>query len=110
MATKLFVGSLSYNTTSEGLKEFFESAGSVSSADVVMDRETGRSRGFGFVEMGSEDEAQAAIKNLDGKELDGRAIMVSAAREKSEGGPRGGGRGGFGGGNRGGGNYPRFNR
>ena len=105
MATKLFVGSLSYSTTSEGLKEFFESVGSVTSADVIMDRESGRSRGFGFVEMASDDEAQAAIKSLDGKELDGRTIMVSVAREKSEGGRREGGRGGFGGGNRGGGSF-----
>lgn len=80
MATKLFVGSLAFSVTDDELADFFGSAGNVVSAKVIMDRETNRSRGFGFVEMGSDDEAQAAIKNLDGKELNGRAIAVNEAR------------------------------
>lgn len=80
MATKLFVGSLSYNTTDEGLEEFFKQAGNVVSAKVIFDRDTNRSKGFGFVEMGSDEEAKAAIAQLDGKELDGRQIAVNEAR------------------------------
>ncbi len=105
MATKLFVGSLSYNTTDATLEEFFAQAGNVVSAKVIMDRDTNRSKGFGFVEMGSDEEAKAAIAQLDGKELDGRTIAVNEARpqEKREnrsfgGGNRGGDRGGFRGG------------
>lgn len=105
MATKLYVGSLSYNTTNEGLKEFFETQGTVVSADVIMDRATNRSKGFGFVEMSTAEEADAAIKNLNDKELDGRAIMVSVAREKTEGGRRDGGRSFGGGRNNGGGSF-----
>lgn len=105
MATKLFVGSLSYNTTDASLEEFFASAGKVVSAKVIIDRDTNRSKGFGFVEMASEEEAQAAIKLLDGKELDGRTIAVNEARPQENrerrsfgGGDRGGNRstgGGF---------------
>ncbi|MDR3297836.1 MAG: RNA-binding protein [Candidatus Nomurabacteria bacterium] len=94
MATKLYVGGLSYNTKNEGLKEFFASQGNVVSADVIIDKFTNKSRGFGFVEMETAEEAQAAIDNLNGKDLDGRAISVNVAREKTEGGDRGGNRGG----------------
>lgn len=83
MATKLFVGSLPFSTTSEELKEVFAKAGSVVEANVVMDKMTGRSRGFGFVEMGSEDEAKKAITELNGTEVDGRKIFVSEARPQA---------------------------
>ncbi|HBT81099.1 RNA-binding protein [Candidatus Giovannonibacteria bacterium RIFCSPHIGHO2_01_FULL_48_47] len=109
MSTKLYVGSLSYSTTDESLREHFAQAGTVQSASVVMDKMTGRSRGFGFVEMASDEEAKKAIETLNGKELDGRALVVNEARPAGEGGagrPRGGGfprRGGGGGfGSRGG--------
>lgn len=101
MATKLFVGSLSYNTTDATLEEFFAQAGTVVSAKVIMDRDSGRSKGFGFVEMSSDEEAKAAIAQLDGKELDGRQIAVNEARPQENrerrpfgGGDRGGNRGG----------------
>lgn len=84
MAAKLFVGSLAWGVTDDQLKEFFQSAGEVVSAKVITDRETGRSRGFGFVEMSSDDEAKAAVDQLDGKELSGRAINVSQARENND--------------------------
>lgn len=84
MASKLYVGSLSFDTTNEALKELFETAGTVVSASVIMDRETNRSKGFGFVEMGTEQEANAAISALNGKELDGRTINVSMARPKED--------------------------
>ena len=80
MATKLYVGGIAYRTTNEGLKEAFEKAGTVVSAMVLMDKMTGRSRGFGFVEMGSEEEAQAAIQMWDGQELEGRRLKVNEAR------------------------------
>ncbi len=80
MATKLFVGSLSYSVNDDQLQDAFASCGTVVSAKVIMDRETGRSKGFGFVEMGSEDEAQKAIKEMNGKEVGGRAVTVSEAR------------------------------
>lgn len=98
MATKLFVGSLSWNVNDSQLKDFFAAAGNVVSATVIMDRETNRSKGFGFVEMSSDDEAKAAIDQLNGKELDGRAVTVSEARPREDR-PRGGG-GGYGGGQR----------
>ncbi|MBI2798487.1 RNA-binding protein [Candidatus Saccharibacteria bacterium] len=79
---KLFVGSLAWATTDESLKEFFSSVGTVESANVVTDKMTGRSRGFGFVEMSSEEEAKKAVDELNGKELDGREINVSEARSK----------------------------
>jgi RNA recognition motif-containing protein len=102
MATKLFVGSLSWNTTDDQLKDFFSTVGTVASASVIVDRETNRSKGFGFVEMSSDDEAKAAVDQLNGKELDGRAIVVNEARPREER-PRGsfggGNGGGYGGGN-----------
>jgi cold-inducible RNA-binding protein len=84
MATKLFVRSLSYNTTEAGLEEFFATVGKVLSAKIIIDRDTNRSKGFGFVEMGSDEEAAAAIRELDGKELDGRAIAVAEARPRDD--------------------------
>lgn len=84
MAKKLYVGSLSYNTTNESLKSAFEEAGAVESATVIMDRETGRSRGFGFVEMATDEDAKKAIDMLNGKELDGRAIIVNEARPMND--------------------------
>jgi cold-inducible RNA-binding protein len=103
MAKKLYIGSLSYGVTDDQLRDFFAQAGNVESAQVVMDRMSGRSRGFGFVEMATDEEAQRAIETLNGQELDGRAIMVNEARPMSDrprrtggsGGGFGGGRGGF---------------
>jgi RNA recognition motif-containing protein len=102
MATKLFVGSLSYGVNDDQLKDAFAAAGTVVSAKVIIDRETGRSKGFGFVEMSTDEEAQAAVKMLDGKEIDGRTVAVNEARpqENRERRPFGGG--GNGGGDRGG--------
>jgi RNA recognition motif-containing protein len=102
MSTKLYVGNLSFRVTSDDLMEHFSQAGSVESANVVMDRETGRSRGFGFVEMSSSDDADAAISQFNGVEYDGRNLVVNEARPREEGG--GGGRGGYGGGGGRGGN------
>jgi cold-inducible RNA-binding protein len=79
---KIYVGNLSYSTSSEGLREMFEEFGSVDSAEVVMDRNTNRSRGFGFVEMSNGEEAQAAISAINGKDVEGRALNVSEARPK----------------------------
>lgn len=103
----IFVARLSYDTTDEGLLAAFEQFGTVSSAKVIMDRETGRSKGFGFVEMDNDDEAHAAIEGLNETDLDGRTIIVKKARPRNEnrGGGHGGGNrgsGGYGGGNRGG--------
>jgi len=98
MNKKLYVGGLSYDTTEDGLKEAFGAAGKVESATVIMDRMSGRSRGFGFVEMSSDDEAKKAIEMFDGKELDGRTIRVNEARPMRERGGFGGGAGGAGGG------------
>lgn len=106
MATKLFVGSLAYSVTDQELEEFFAAVGKVDSAKVIIDRDTNRSKGFGFVEMSSDEEAKAAVEQLDGKELNGRAIAVNEARPREGGGERrsfGGGGGGNGGGNRDGG-------
>ncbi|HQU84490.1 MAG TPA: RNA-binding protein [Pyrinomonadaceae bacterium] len=106
MSTKLYVGNLSFRVTSEDLQEYFAQAGAVESANVVFDRETGRSRGFGFVEMTSESDANNAIAQFNGAEYDGRNMVVNEARDSGGGGNRGGGgRGGYGGGggNRGGG-------
>ena len=106
MGNKLYVGNLSYNVRDEDLQQAFAQYGGVSSAKVMMDRDTGRSKGFGFVEMGSDAEAQAAINGMNGQSLDGRAIVVNEARPREErpggfgggGGRPGGGGGGFGGG------------
>jgi RNA recognition motif-containing protein len=111
MGKKLYVGNLSYSVTDSDLEQMFAQHGMVQSAQVIMDRDTGRSKGFGFVEMGTEAEAKAAITALNGVEKDGRALTVNEARPKTEGGGRGGGggggggrgRGGFGGGGGGGG-------
>ena len=110
MSKKLYVGNLSYTTTDDSLKDFFSQAGKVSSANVIMDKMSGRSRGFGFVEMENDDEGTKAVADLNGKELDGRPIVVNEARPMTDrppkrnfyggGGDRGGsgGRGGYGGG------------
>lgn len=97
MSTKLFVGNLDFNVTESALKDTFAAQGTVMEAMIVSDRTTGRPRGFGFVTMSSPEEAQKAIDGLNGKELGGRALSVSMAREKSEG-SGGGGRRGYGGG------------
>jgi RNA recognition motif-containing protein len=105
---KLYVGNLSFKTTDDQLAQLFAEFGTVGSATIVTDRETGRSRGFGFVEMGSNDEAKKAIEALDGKTIEGRAIQVNIARPReNSGGPRGGGGGGRGG-DRGGRGGPRW--
>jgi RNA recognition motif-containing protein len=104
MATKLYVGNLPFQTTSDELKDHFAQAGSVESASVVEDRMTGRSRGFGFVEMATAEEAAAAIEQLNGKDFGGRNLTVNEARPRTDRGPGGGG-GYGGGGNRGGGGY-----
>ncbi len=107
MSTKLYVGNLSFGVTSDDLHEHFAQAGTVESAKVVEDRDTGRSRGFGFVEMASAEEAQTAIEQFNGQDLDGRNLVVNEARPREERSGGGGGRGGYGGGrggsNRGGG-------
>jgi RNA recognition motif-containing protein len=84
MATKLFIGSLAWATTDDSLKDFFSQAGTVVSANVIMDRETNRSKGFGFVEMSSDEEAKKAVDELNGKDLDGRPIVVSEARPRED--------------------------
>lgn len=99
MSNKLFVGSLSWDTRDEGLREAFEPFGTVIEAKVVEERDTGRSRGFGFVTFSSEEEARNAAEQMNGAVLDGRTLNVDLARERSGG---GGGRGGRGGGGRGG--------
>ena len=124
MGRRLYVGNLSYNVDSSQLEQLFSQHGSVSSAEVISDRDTGRSKGFGFVEMGSDEEAQAAIAALNGQEHDGRALTVNEAKPRESrggggfgggggrggyggGGGRGGGGGGYGGG-RGGGGRDRY--
>ena len=105
MGSKLYVGNLSYNTTSSDLEQLFAQHGSVQSAEVISDRDTGRSKGFGFVQMGTDEEAQAAIAALNGQQHDGRALTVNEAKPREDrprGGGGGGGRGGFGGGGGGG--------
>jgi len=106
MASKLYIGGLSYSTTSDGLREFFAQSGNVLSATVITDRFSGQSRGFGFVEMNTAEEAQNAISQLNGRELDGRRITVEISNPqapRSGGGGGGGGRPGGGGGRPGGG-------
>lgn len=104
MGNKLYVGNLSFRVTSEDLQEHFATAGAVSSANVVMDRETGRSRGFGFVEMATDDDANNAIAQFNGQDYDGRNMVVNEARPREEnnrgGGGGGRGRGGYQGGSR----------
>ncbi|HTU91501.1 MAG TPA: RNA-binding protein [Gemmataceae bacterium] len=103
MGKKLYVGNLPYSVGDSELQRLFEAHGSVVSAQVIMDRDTGRSKGFGFVEMGNDSEAQSAIADMNGKEVDGRSLTVNEARPKPEGGGGGrGGRGGYGGGGGGG--------
>ena len=112
MGNKLYVGNLAYSVRDESLQAAFGEFGTVTSAKVMMDRETGRSKGFGFVEMGSDAEAQAAINGMNGQALDGRPLVVNEARPREErpggfggggGGGRSGGGGGYGGGSSGGG-------
>ena len=116
MASKLYVGNLAYSVTDSDLQTMFAPFGTVQSAQVIMDRDTGRSKGFGFVEMSSAQEATAAINGLNGKEVDGRQLTVNEARPREDrggggggggrsggGGGGGGGRGGYGGGGGGGG-------
>ena len=97
MGKKIFVGNLPFSVTDSVLEQLFTEHGTVQSAQVMMDRETGRPRGFGFVEMGSDQEAKAAIAALNGQEFEGRALTVNEAKPKGDG---GGGRGGYGGGRR----------
>jgi RNA recognition motif-containing protein len=108
MGKKLYVGNLSYDVDSSALEQLFAAHGTVQSAQIITDRDTGRSKGFGFVEMGSDAEAQAAISALNGQENGGRALTVNEAKPREErprggGGGGGGGRGGYGGGGGGGG-------
>ena len=103
MSMKLYVGNLSFQTSSEDLQQLFTQAGTVESATVVEDRDTGRSRGFGFVEMASKEDGEKAIQQFNGTDLNGRNLTVNEARPREDRGNRGGGgRGGYGG-NRGGG-------
>ena len=107
MSNKLFVGNLSFNTTQNDLQDAFAAFGTVTETNLMTDRETGRPRGFGFITMGTDEEAQAAIAGLHGREIDGRALTVNVAkpREERSGGGGGGRSGGFGGGRSGGGGY-----
>jgi RNA recognition motif-containing protein len=99
MSTKLYVGNLSFDTTAQDLETIFAESGTVTSTNIIEDRETGRPRGFAFVEMSSKEEAQAAISALDGKEVGGRNLKVNEAKAReNNGGGGGGGRGGYGGG------------
>lgn len=101
MAKKLYVGNLPYGTSDSELQRLFEEYGTVMSAQVIVDRDSGRSKGFGFVEMGNQEEAQSAIDGLNGQELNGRPLTVNEARPREDrGGRSGGGRGGYGGGRR----------
>jgi RNA recognition motif-containing protein len=101
MATKLYVGNLTFDINNESLEELFREFGTVVSAQVIKDRDTDRSKGFGFVEMGSEAEAQAAINAMNGKDIKGRPLTVNEAKPREDR-PRGGGGGGYGGGGGGG--------
>src|SRR3954468_11965946 len=108
VGSKLYVGNLSYNTTSSDLEQLFSQHGTVQSAEVIADRDSGRSKGFGFGQMGSDDEAQAAIAGVNGQQHDGRTLTVNEAKPREDrprGGGGGGGYGGGGGGRSGGGGY-----
>lgn len=117
MESKLYVGNLSYSTTEDDLRQLFSQAGNVKSVSVIKDRDTGRSKGFGFVEMGSDEDAQKAVSQFNGQSFQDRSLKVNVARPREDrprgggfGGPRGGGGGGFGGprgGDRGGFGGPR---
>ncbi|MGC2238796.1 MAG: RNA-binding protein, partial [Pyrinomonadaceae bacterium] len=103
MSMKLYVGNISFDTTSQDLEQIFGEIGTVESTNIIEDRDTGRSRGFAFVEMSSKEEGQNAISQLDGKEIDGRSLKVNEAKPRENGGGGGnrgggGGRGGYGGG------------
>jgi len=102
MSMKLYVGNLSFNTSTQELSELFATVGTVESSNIIEDRETGRSRGFGFVEMSSKEEGKSAIEQLNGKEIDGRELKVNEAKPQESRGGGGGGRGGYGGGGGGG--------
>jgi RNA recognition motif-containing protein len=117
MSTKLYVGNISFNTSNQDLEQMFGEVGTVLSSNIIEDRETGRSRGFAFVEMSSNEEAQNAISTLNGKEIDGRELLVNEAKPRENrgggggyggGGGRGGNRGGGGGGSYGGGGGSRW--
>ena len=104
MSAKLYIGNLSFDTTQQDLEQLFGEVGTVESANLIEDRDTGRSRGFAFVEMSSDEEAQNAISQFNGKEVDGRELKVNEAKPQEKRAGGGGGRGGYGGGgNRGGG-------
>ena len=105
MGTKLYVGNLSFNTQEDDLQRLFEQVGTVTSCNVIMDKFTNKSRGFGFVEMATQDEANKAIEEFNGKDFDGRALTVNEARPREDRPPRGGGYGGGGGGYGGGGGF-----
>ena len=106
MGKKLYVGNLTYKVNESDLEALFTPFGAVQSAQVIVDRDTNRSKGFGFVEMGSDAEAQSAIQGLNGRDYDGRNLMVNEAKPREDRGGGGGGRGGYGGGGRrGGGGY-----
>ena len=107
MGKKVYVGNMSYETSQADLEQMFGEHGTVESAQVIMDRDTGRSKGFGFIEMSNDDEAQAAITALDGKDCGGRALKVNEAKPRTSGGGGGGG-GGYGGGRGGGGGRGRY--
>ena len=98
MGKKLYVGNLTYGVTDSTLEQMFAAHGTVESAQVIMDRDTGRSKGFGFVEMKTDQEAQAAIAAMNGKDFEGRALTVNEAKPREDRGGGGGGRGGYGGG------------
>ncbi|HWN09943.1 MAG TPA: RNA-binding protein [Pyrinomonadaceae bacterium] len=107
---KLYVGNLSFQTSNDDLKQLFSQAGTVESATIVEDRDTGRSRGFGFVEMSTKEEGEAAIAQFNGQEFAGRALTVNEARPREDRGGRGGGGGGYGGNRGGGGGRDRESR
>src|SRR6516225_9739264 len=108
MGKKLYVGNLNYGVSDADLEQLFEAHGTVESAQVIMDRDTGRSKGFGFVEMKTEQEAQAAIAALNGQDSGGRSLTVNEAKPRTEGGRGGGSRGGYGGGGGGYGGRRRY--